>query len=85
MQMIFPVSDLFLMDIPTCAKLMSTTTFAVRELMRAGELIYVPIGHKWLVSPDAIQRTVSSVHARRTGRDGELVYKWRTSAKHAAF
>jgi len=28
---------------------------AVRELMRSGELIKVEIGHKWLVSPSAIQ------------------------------
>ncbi len=48
-------NDLFLMDIPTAAQRMSTTVFAVRELMRSGELIKVEIGHKWLVSPSAIQ------------------------------
>jgi hypothetical protein len=47
-------SELFLMDIPTAAKRMSTTVFAVRELCRSGELVYVPIGHKWLLSPGAI-------------------------------
>lgn len=47
--------ELFLMDIPTAARRLSTTVFAVRELCRAGELIYVPIGHKWLLSPDAIR------------------------------
>jgi len=53
---VFPaVNDLFLMDIPTAAQRMSTTVFAVRELMRSGELIKVEIGHKWLVSPSAIQ------------------------------
>jgi hypothetical protein len=52
-----PVSPdaLFLMDIPTAARLLSTTVFAVRELCRSGELIHVPIGHKWLLSPDAIR------------------------------
>jgi hypothetical protein len=28
---------------------MSTTVFAVRELMRSGEPIYMAIGDKWLV------------------------------------
>ena len=48
-------NDLFLMDIPTAASRMSTTVFAVRTLCRDGELKYVPIGHKWLISPGAIQ------------------------------
>jgi ABC-type microcin C transport system duplicated ATPase subunit YejF len=47
--------ELFLMDIPTAALRMSTTVFAVRELCRSGQLKYVPIGHKWLISPGAIQ------------------------------
>jgi len=49
------VNDLLLMDIPTAARLLSTTIFAVRELMRSGDLVKVEIGHKWLVSPDAIR------------------------------
>ena len=48
-------SGLFLIDIPTAAKLMSMTVFAVRELCRSRELSYVVIGHKWLLSPDAIR------------------------------
>jgi hypothetical protein len=44
-----------LMDIPTAACHLSTSIFAVRELCRSGELVYVKIGHKWLLSPDAIQ------------------------------
>jgi hypothetical protein len=48
-------NDLFLMDIPTAALRMSTTVFAIRELCRSGQLKYVPIGHKWLISPGAIQ------------------------------
>jgi hypothetical protein len=54
---ILPVSpnDLYLMDIPTAAARMSTTVFAVRELCRSGQLKFVPIGHKWLISPGAIQ------------------------------
>jgi helix-turn-helix protein len=47
--------ELYLMDIPTAARLLSTTVFAVRELMRSGELVKVEIGHKWLVSHDAIR------------------------------
>jgi hypothetical protein len=48
-------NELFLMDIPTAARLLSTTVFAVRELCRSGELVYVAIGHKWLLSPNAIR------------------------------
>lgn len=43
------------MDIPTAAARLSTTVFAVRELMRSGELVKVEIGHKWLVSPVALK------------------------------
>jgi len=43
------------MDIPTAAVRLSTTVFAVRELMRSGELVKVEIGHKWLVSPEALK------------------------------
>jgi hypothetical protein len=50
-----PLVGLFLIDIPTAAKLMSTTVFAVRELCRSRELAYVVIGHKWLLSSDAIR------------------------------
>ena len=49
------LNELFLMDIPTAALRMSTTVFAVRELCRSGQLKYVPIGHKWFISPGAIQ------------------------------
>jgi hypothetical protein len=52
-----------LVDIPTAAAMMSTTVFAVRELCRSGELIYVPIGHKWLISPGAIDDFIQ----RQTG------------------
>jgi hypothetical protein len=48
-------NQLFLMDIPTAARLLSTTVFAVREICRSGELVYIAIGHKWLLSPDAIR------------------------------
>ncbi len=51
-------NDLFLMDIPTAAQRLSTTVFAVRELMRSGELVKVEIGHKWLVSPEAIRNFI---------------------------
>ncbi|MGB2593266.1 MAG: hypothetical protein WBF09_20580 [Candidatus Acidiferrum sp.] len=43
------------MDIPTAARRMSTTVFAVRELCRSGELLKVVIGHKWLLSDEAIR------------------------------
>jgi excisionase family DNA binding protein len=41
-------------DIPTTAKLMSTTCWAVRELCRAGRLKFVRVGHRWLISTEAI-------------------------------
>jgi hypothetical protein len=51
-------NHLFLMDIPMAARVMSTTIFAVRELCRSGQLKFVPIGHKWLISPGAIQEFI---------------------------
>jgi hypothetical protein len=41
---------------------MSTTVFAVRELCRSGRLKFVPIGHKWLISPRAIQEFIDENH-----------------------
>jgi len=52
------------MDIPTVALRMSTTVFAVRELCRSGQLKYVPIGHKWLISPGAIQQFIREREAQ---------------------
>jgi excisionase family DNA binding protein len=49
-----PNPEDFLMSIPTAAQRMSTTVFAIRELCRAGELKYIAIGHRWLISPEAI-------------------------------
>jgi hypothetical protein len=54
-QQVANLTELFLMDIPTVALRMSTTVFAVRELCRSGQLKFVPVGHKWLISPGAIQ------------------------------
>jgi excisionase family DNA binding protein len=49
---------LYLIDIPTAARRMSTTVFAVRELLRSGQIKYLVIGHKWLISPKAIQEFI---------------------------
>jgi hypothetical protein len=54
-------NELFLMDIPTAARRMSTTVFAVRELCRSGALVSVAIGHRWLISPGAIQRFIQKM------------------------
>ncbi len=59
-QQVVNPTELFLMSIPTAALRMSTTVFAVRELCRSGQLKYVPIGHKWLISPGAIQDFIRS-------------------------
>ena len=56
----------FLHDIRTTARLMSTTCWAVRELCRSGRLKFVRIGHRWLVSTDAIQRFIAE--AEKGGR-----------------
>jgi hypothetical protein len=50
--------DLYLLDIPTVAARMSTAIFAIRELCRSGKLKFVTIGHKWLISPAAIQEFI---------------------------
>lgn len=50
-----PTENLYLIDIPTAARRLSTTVFAVREIIRSGKLKYVRIGHKMLISPSAIQ------------------------------
>jgi excisionase family DNA binding protein len=50
--------SLLLVGIPEAARRMSTTVFAVRELCRSGKLKFVPIGHKWLISPRAIQEFI---------------------------
>jgi hypothetical protein len=54
-----PIAPL-LHDIPTTAKLMSATCWAVRELCRSGRLKFVRIGHRSLVSTKAIQDYISS-------------------------
>jgi hypothetical protein len=59
LQEISPAPDsLLLVGIPEAAGRMSTTVFAVRELCRSGRLKFVPIGHKWLISPRAIQEFI---------------------------
>ena len=46
---------LYLIDIPEAARRMSSTTFAIRELIRSGKLKFVMLGQKHLISPAAIQ------------------------------
>jgi excisionase family DNA binding protein len=48
-------SSLYLLDIPTAAKLLSSNTWALRKLLQSGEIPYLNIGHKWLVSHEAIR------------------------------
>jgi excisionase family DNA binding protein len=55
-----PIPDPALVDIPTAAAMLSTTVFAVRELLRKGKIKYVVIGHKWLVSPQALQEFIQN-------------------------
>jgi excisionase family DNA binding protein len=51
----FGNEPLYLIDIPTAARRLSTTVFAVRELIRSGKVKYISVGHKMLISPEAIQ------------------------------
>ena len=57
-----PITDeaLYLMDIPTCARRLSTTVFAVRALIRSNKLKFISVGHKMLISPAAIQNFIKS-------------------------
>jgi hypothetical protein len=48
------ISAQFLYDLPTAARLMATNQWAVRALIKNGDLEYVPVGHAYLISPDAI-------------------------------
>ena len=49
-----PVVPALLHDISTTATMLGTTIFAVRELCRSGQLKYVQIGHRWVVSLSAM-------------------------------
>lgn len=48
----------FLIDVHTAAKLMYASVFSVRELLRSGELPFVKVGMKHLISPSAIREWV---------------------------
>jgi len=54
-----PNEQLYLIDIPMAARRLSTTVFAVREIIRSGKLKYIPIGHKMLISPKAIENYIA--------------------------
>jgi hypothetical protein len=53
-----PTPAAILHDIPTTARIMSTTCWAVRQLCRDGQLKHVRIGHRWLISTDAIKKFI---------------------------
>ncbi len=63
--LVAPPPSRFLHDIPTAAELMSTTTWAVRELCRSGRLKHVRIGHRWLISTHAIERFIEQAEKDR--------------------
>ena len=48
-------ADLVLMDLPECARRMSTTVFAVRDMARSDKIKFVWVGQKMLFSPAAIE------------------------------
>jgi hypothetical protein len=53
-----PAPTPLLYDILQTAKILSTTPFATRQLCRAGQLKHIKIGHKWLISLDAIHKFI---------------------------
>lgn len=53
-----------LLTISQAAAVMNTTTFAVRSLYRSGELKVCPIGHAFLISPQAIQDFIRKQEAQ---------------------
>jgi hypothetical protein len=60
------------MDIPTAARLLSTTVFAVGKIVPLDELVYVAIGHKWLLSPDAVRAFISQPGAKDIASSGSM-------------
>jgi hypothetical protein len=63
-----PDKEKLLIDIPTAAQKLSTTTFAVRELCRCDKIKYVTIGHKWLISIEALQEFIRKTEAYHSER-----------------
>jgi excisionase family DNA binding protein len=59
----YAAADLILLDVEECARRMSTTVFAIRELIRSGKLKFLMIGQKHLVSPAAIQEFIAANEA----------------------
>jgi len=55
-----PTTPLYLIDIPEAARRLSTTIFAIRELIRSNRLKFISIGHKQLISPAAIQDFIAT-------------------------
>lgn len=53
-----PTSPLYLIDIPEASRRLSTTVFAIRELIRSNKLKFVGVGHKQLISPRAIEEFI---------------------------
>jgi len=51
---------IYLIDIPEAARRMSTTIFAVRELIRSRKLKCIVVGHKMLISPKAIEEFIAA-------------------------
>ena len=47
-----------LVDIPTAAKMLSTTVWQIRQLGWAKKLRYVKLGKKWLFTPASLQEFV---------------------------
>ena len=66
----------FLFDIPEAAESMCTTIFAIRQLCRSGMLRYAEIGHKFLISHDAIQDCIRLMEDRtKAKREARLARK----------
>lgn len=54
-----PQPEPLLIDVPTAAKLISSTKAVVRRLIRTGQLPFVPWGKKHLIAPEDLRAVIS--------------------------
>jgi hypothetical protein len=58
-----PQIEPLLVDIPTAARMLSTTVWAVRSLLWSKTIPYIPIGKKHLISPADIRAYIQKARA----------------------
>jgi hypothetical protein len=58
-----PAPAPLLVDIPTAAKMLSTTVWQIRELGWSKRLPYIKLGKKWLFTPASLEAFVRKAGA----------------------